>query len=709
MTSLVTVNINKKGTDWMSTYYKRIRHLNDLASQLFASGLTLESVQILEVALAAIQNPAVYASEAMAQEQVTQARQLLEKSRSIDSQKKHEELLEIDLYQEDECDVGPRTLPTNILLESLEVADVNVIEIAIVYNKGLVCHLTNKLTQAKEYYQSVLVALRKVVVDPLIVRPSLVILELGMRCENNLGVIYYSEGDEELAMASFESSLNFARHLSTLSKQYRLEYIDVLSNCCRVAWMQGDISDHMVSNLREILQVRILELEPDHPDVAASHFNIAMIEYARQHNDEAMPHILDYLRICSARSQVGKNDMDIIPGLIYLMLIKNHLRSDSISQELLRGLHTLQDKRQDQGTSSSEVASVLNYVGTLLFHQEDFENALLIFQEELRIESSMAHEPDDVSSSVTCNNIGRILQELGRFNDAITFYQRALVPEYGDVTQLRVTKGSSVCRRWSNLTVTANSSAANLYSTVWYNLGLIHDKLGSYDDAIFAFEMSLELRRSLLGVDHPDIACLLYNIGVLRMERQQLDEATDCFREALRVRRLGNAGQLNDRHVVKTLEKLSSLHRATGNINGALELLQEVLVIHEASADFDMQTKMKETGITLRAIAELYHAVGELPTAMQTVMMSVMKLRGVVAEQLATVDPYEYESNIEQLASSLLLQGSLSHEACEPMAAQTILQDAAVLLSRSSFTSPSLIGLRDVTLMLATAQSAPCA
>ena len=58
----------------------------------------------------------------------------------------------------------------------------------------------------------------------------------------------------------------------------------------------------------------------------------------------------------------------------------------------------------------------------------------------------------------------------------------------------------------------------NLYSTVWYNLGLIHDKMGAFTDAIRAFHMSLKLRRAMLGKDHPDVACLLYNIGVLQME-----------------------------------------------------------------------------------------------------------------------------------------------------------------------------------------------
>ena len=97
--------------------------------------------------------------------------------------------------------------------------------------------------------------------------------------------------------------------------------------------------------------------------------------------------------------------------------------------------------------------------------------------------------------------------------------------------------------------------------------------------------MSLELRKAMLGRDHPDIACLLYNIGVLQMEQQQLGDASTSFRKALRIIcRVGTTGQLNDYHVVKSLEKLASPDKAKGNINGALEAWCEVLHIQEMSS-----------------------------------------------------------------------------------------------------------------------------
>jgi tetratricopeptide (TPR) repeat protein len=228
--------------------------------------------------------------------------------------------------------------------------------------------------------------------------------------------------------------------------------------------------------------------------------------------------------------------------------------------------------------------------------------------------------------------------------------------------------------------------------------------------------MSLELRKIMLGRDHPDIACLLYNIGVLQMEQQQLIEASFSFREALRIRRVASTGQLNDQHVVKTLEKLASLHKAKGNIEGALEASREVLRIQEVSADYDAMARMKEMGVMLRSIAELHHVIGDTNAGIQTALESVNKLHQAVEMHTAKgalAIWAEKALDIEQLVSSLLLVGSLYHETAEPLQAHAVFQQAATILHHASDgyrTRPSsLDALQEVTRMLAAAQCAPVA
>jgi tetratricopeptide (TPR) repeat protein len=621
-----------------------------------------------------------------------------------------------DMYQEDECDVGPRALqaPVRVAAMNYLSSDLALLEMFVVFNKTLIHHSTGSHEEAKQLYQHIVSTVQNAL-QLMINVPSKKLLEVGMRAHNNLGQIHYLEGDEEMACVHFEASILFARQLSDLSRSYRLEYANVLSNWCRVNTMRGDISDNLYSGLKEVLRLRASSLQWDHVDVAAAHYNVGVAEYARQRSQKANSHLLQYLQVAHSRNKAQEAPiLDSIPAMIHLLLIQNEDKDDSMSLELVRGLRTLQDKRQDQGPHSSDVASVLNFIGTLLFHKEDYENALLFFREELRLEEDLAQHDETISVSVTCNNIGRILQELGRSHEAIYYYQQALKSEYGDISQGSVVKGATLCSI-AKTGITDNSPAtSNLYSTVWYNLGLIHDKLGAYGDAISAFKMSLELRRAMLGRDHPDVACLLYNIGVLQMEQQQLNEATFSFREALRIRRVASTGQLNDHHVVKTLEKLASLHKAKGNIEGALEASRQVLHIQEASSDYDPIARMKEMGVMLRSIAELHHAIGDMDAGITTAMESVCKLQAVVDMHHAKgllAQCVEKSTDVEQLVSSLLLVGSIHHENADPLKAHSTFQEAVVILQQNTGgyqTAPSsLDALLEVTLMLATAQCAP--
>ncbi|GAX22371.1 hypothetical protein FisN_3Hh421 [Fistulifera solaris] len=616
-----------------------------------------------------------------------------------------------DLYLEDECDSGPIVLKKFVTPCASQCFSYPTVEASILFNKASTYHKLCKYSDAKSAYNLVRSWVHGMLASPIGPHTE-VLMELGMRAENNIGFINYCEGEEEMALSSFQSALLFARSLCTLSTAYDLELADVLSNVCRVSWMSGKINQLLFDNLNEVLRIRSNLLNRDHPNVAATHYNLAMAEYARQCNTSALNHIFKYLHICSARSKAGYDDLDPVPGLIYLMLIQNDEKEDKGSIELARGLNSLQEKRQEFGPKSSEAASTLNYIGTVLFHQKDYQNSLLFFKEELRLEIDLADGAENISTSVTCNNIGRIYQEMGQYHDAIAYYHRSLRSEYGDIGRLSTcSKTAKKIKITARGRANASSSSSNLYSTVWYNLGLIQDKLAAYEEAIFAFEMSLELRRAMLGADHPDIACLLYNIGVLRMERQQLDEASACFSEALRVRRKGSSGQLNDRHVVTTLEKLSMSQKEKGNIIASLEIMHEVQTIQEQSPDYDGPMRKKSIGITLRTIAELHHILGDIEAAMNAAQKSVETLRLTLSDDVQddAFDRNEHISTIEQVVCSLLMVGSLYHEMCNPLDARAVIGDAAQILAQGNniLYTPSLSALHEVTSMLTAYQSAP--
>jgi len=606
----------------------------------------------------------------------------------------------IDMYLEDIEDVGPRMFRKAIVVSG--TMDMTLLQLVICYNKAIIYHATKDLMTASNFYELILSRVNLKFSSPGGNLPH-EWLHLAMCVYNNLGQISYERRVECMAMSHFETALQLGRTIlasDSANASYNLDFSDVLSNWCRSKYMDADVCIEVYGALEEVLSIRTALLSWDHVDVASSHFNLGVAEYLRKNNSKSMSHLLYYLKIASHHASNGiESGLDPLAGLVYLLLIKHDETDDKLSRDLVWGLRSLQEKRSEVGPRHYEVAAVLNYIGTLLFHAKELEHALLFLQEELQVEEHFVQPSDRFGVSVTCNNIGRILQELGRYPQAIHYYRNALAHEF-DIDEDAEDATMISCK-----TLNENPAAMNLYSTVWYNLGLIHDKMGACKKAIKAFQMALQLRRNMLGPDHADIACLVYNIGVLQMEQQMLKDASDSFREALRIRSISSSGQLNDRHVVTTLQKLASMQKARGNIHGALEACQEVVLVLKESSEFEGCARGKFLGAIYRDIAELHHALGNLNVALDNACASVEALR--TSFNTEPTSPGEFSSQVEESATSLLLVGSLQHELCEPMKAQECFGEAVkIIQDNSSKVSAALTPLLEVSMLLRSNQCA---
>lgn len=678
-------------------------------------------------------------------------------------------LTHIDCYHEDECDVGPRTFDAAIVPEDIMGLDVDVLQLLIAYNQALVYQASNNHPLASQLYKFITGTIATYMASG---NADATLTHLAMRAHNNLGQILYTVESQECALAEYENALKYAGHHYNISRVagstssdisssltasiqvnplttspgHQLEIATVLSNWCRTRWMMAVIDQNVYDALNDILQIRLTNLRADHPDIAAAHFNIGRLEYSRDCNEKALKHLLQYIQIASSSKtcmdKYGDVELDPVQGLIYVLQIQNEDKYDDVSTDLVWGLQSLQDKRQELGLIHSDVASVLNYIGTLLFRRRELDYALCFFAQELRVEEKLksqsgndksAETNEDVSISVTCNNIGRILQELGRYSEAKFYYERSL----GDKNTFTEKRGHGIKRKCMSASKASEdtdmicdddsvdisdipAAAMNLYSTVWYNLGLIHDKMGDFKEAIRSFRMSLKLRRHMLGHEHSDVSCLFYNIGVLQMEQKLLDDATESFRQALASRHVSGKGQLNDLHVIKTLRKLSSMHKAKGNVNGALEAYCDVLSVLSTSNDLDQRTRNVKTALVMRDIADLHQAQGNLQVALKHASGSVDLFRGVQtssvndATSMDTDYPAEERPFVEELTKSLHLVGSLHHELCEPENAQKAFSEAACLvqttltnLTDASKYAATLNPLMEVSAMLSSPNCAP--
>lgn len=620
-----------------------------------------------------------------------------------------------DTYLEGECDVGPRPLrqPLHLDAVSCPVGDEFILEAMIFFNRALVYHSKSQLDDAMDSYSQALEILDK---SGDFARSSASmdhVSHLGMVVHNNMAQICYIEDDEQNSILHFEAAIFWAKQINGVMAQqqeYALLFGTVLSNYCRSQWIHGHVDEETHEAFRRVLKLRLASLPANHADVACAHYNLGIMAYARHFNDEAKNHLKEYLSVAEKAS--GSDRLDPVPAMTLLLLIENHGKEDKFSLELNRSLHALQEKREEYGALHLEVASLLNYIGTLLFHRKELRLAILFYREELRLEKILMSSEADISICVTYNNIGRILQELGELPEAIGCYREALKADVGDNNYIQAASFAAGACELPQAAPTTNtpSSTTNLFSTIWYNLGLIHDQLGARKESIMSFQMALGLRRKILG-DHPDIACLWYNIGTLQTEIGKLDDATVSFQEALRIRRLGKSKD-DKKYILTTLKKLAGIQQSRGNIDDALATLSEVIQIQESSS-FDPQWKTPYSiGLTLRKMSDLYEAKGDLEEALACAERSYRAFRSSGA--FMQPDAIEHAKAVEEVARSLIVLGSLFNETCDPIKAQVAHEEACLVVTNvlhrlGGTQHPVLKPLLDASLLQSSSRCAPVA
>ena len=157
----------------------------------------------------------------------------------------------VDTYQEDECDVGPRTFHKAIVPHDVMGVNANVLHLVISYNQALVYHAQENYSLAAQLYKFITATIAAYLSAG---NPSDTTLShLAMRSHNNMGQIEYKERSEkEYAHIEFENALSYIRHdqyqhqeypinknltIEAYTPDHQLEIAMVLSNWCRTRWM----------------------------------------------------------------------------------------------------------------------------------------------------------------------------------------------------------------------------------------------------------------------------------------------------------------------------------------------------------------------------------------------------------------------------------------------------------------------------------------
>jgi len=109
------------------------------------------------------------------------------------------------------------------------------------------------------------------------------------------------------------------------------------------------------------------------------------------------------------------------------------------------------------------------------------------------------------------------------------------------------------------------------YALMLNNVGLLLHDQGKHDEAESLYKQSLEIRKNIFGINHPDVATSLNNLAELYKSQGKYDEAEPLYKQSLEISK--NIFGINHPDVASSLNNLAELYNSQGKYDKLKELL----------------------------------------------------------------------------------------------------------------------------------------
>lgn len=332
--------------------------------------------------------------------------------------------------------------------------------------------------------------------------------------------------------------------------------------------------------VREMLDQAAHELEghfADIPEVKASlHGCIARSYAALDVNDAAERHLRAEIKLVRALEGESPGAM-LADALTRLARIQQRNRDVEAAEASYREALSIQRRVLPQGDEA--IVRGLTGLGALLFENERSEEAGAAWREARELMRADSGADDELLASL-CFNLGNLSMKQGRLEESERYYREAV---------------ERVERRGGSLTLAEFQEGL---------AGLYYAK-GDFAAAARVMRSVVEVKRHVLGRDHPLLAQSLSNLASVLVSGDEYGEAERALSESLEIRR----SRFGPRHyeTAKALNSMAWFRTVRGQYAAAAAELKEALDILES----DPRTRASELAWARMNLGESQSLLGQ--------------------------------------------------------------------------------------------------
>jgi tetratricopeptide (TPR) repeat protein len=404
-----------------------------------------------------------------------------------------------------------------------------------------------------------------------------------------IGRFYAGQGNYSLAEPLYRDCLEVAR------KRLGEEHPGVatsLNNLALLYRSQGkyEEAEPLFCSALEMYKQMLGE---EHRNVATSLNNLALLYRSQGKYEKAEPLFCSALEML--KRLLGEEHPHVAKSLDNLALLYALQGKYEKAEPLYR--LALEKRKRLLGEEHPDVAMSLNNLALLYESQGKYEKAEplyhLVLEKRKRL---LGEDHPDVATSL--NNLAALYRSQGKYEEAEPLYHLALEKR----KRLLGEERPDVAMSLNNLATLYESQgkyeeAEPLYhlalekrkrllgedhphvATSLNNLALLYALQGKYEEAEPLYRSALEMLKQMLGEEHPDVATNLNNLALLYASQGKYEEAEPLYRSALEKRKR----MLGEKHpdVAMSLNNLAGLYRSQGKYEEAEPLYRSVLGMYK--------------------------------------------------------------------------------------------------------------------------------